>query len=245
MTHSSDPSRIAACTTGQLDVWRTPRRHSEPPSTRVTASSATCSRPTMARPWCFTTTGSIAWLPRPVPSPPTRRRCCPGSATRDWIRGFSTFAQFLDLVDGRVPLLVEVKGRKSGTDAAFLEKIARQARTYAGPIALMSFNRAVVAALGERAPKIPRGAIVGGQTGPRELVGRKRKAARKRGGLARVRIGTRQRRLLRRRRETGGGGAKMDVPPRARSAAVHVDRENTQAARGGGTLGRCAYFRRL
>ena len=74
-----------------------------------------------------------------------------------------TFAQFLDLVDGRVPLLVEVKGKKSGTDAAFLEKIARQARAYDGPIALMSFNRAIVAALGERAPTIPRGAIVGGQ----------------------------------------------------------------------------------
>jgi glycerophosphoryl diester phosphodiesterase len=74
-----------------------------------------------------------------------------------------TFAQFLELVGGRVPLLVEVKGKKSGTDAAFLEKIARQARAYEGPIALMSFNRAVVTALGERAPNIPRGAIIGGQ----------------------------------------------------------------------------------
>jgi glycerophosphoryl diester phosphodiesterase len=74
-----------------------------------------------------------------------------------------TFAQFLELVDGRVPLLVEVKGRKAGVDAAFVEKIARQARAYEGPIALMSFNRAIVMALGERAPKIPRGEIVGGQ----------------------------------------------------------------------------------
>ena len=74
-----------------------------------------------------------------------------------------TFAQLLDLVGGCVPLLVEVKGRKSGTDAAFLENIARQARAYAGPIALMSFERTVVAALGERAPKVPLGAIVGGQ----------------------------------------------------------------------------------
>ena len=74
-----------------------------------------------------------------------------------------TFAQFLDLVGGRVPVLVEVKGKKSGTDTVFLEKIARQARAYDGPIALMSFSRAIVAALGERAPTIPRGAIVGGQ----------------------------------------------------------------------------------
>ena len=74
-----------------------------------------------------------------------------------------TFAQFLELVDGRVPLLVEVKGKKAGVDAAFVEKIARQARGYEGPIALMSFNRAIVMALSERAPKIPRGEIVGGQ----------------------------------------------------------------------------------
>ncbi len=74
-----------------------------------------------------------------------------------------TFAQFLDLVDGRVPLLVEVKGKKSGVDATFVEKIARQARGYEGPIALMSFNRKIVMALGERAPEIPRGEIVGGQ----------------------------------------------------------------------------------
>ena len=74
-----------------------------------------------------------------------------------------TFAQFLDLVDGRVPLLVEVKGKKAGVDAAFVEKIARQARGYEGPIALMSFNRKIVMALGERAPKVPRGEIVGGQ----------------------------------------------------------------------------------
>lgn len=73
-----------------------------------------------------------------------------------------TFAQFLELVDGRVPLLVEVKGKKSGVDTDFVERIARQARKYEGPIALMSFNRAIVAALAERAPKIPRGEIVGG-----------------------------------------------------------------------------------
>lgn len=74
-----------------------------------------------------------------------------------------SFAQFLELVDGRVPLFVEVKGKKAGVDAAFIEKIARQARAYKGPIALMSFNRSIVAALGERAPHIPRGAVVGGQ----------------------------------------------------------------------------------
>jgi glycerophosphoryl diester phosphodiesterase len=74
-----------------------------------------------------------------------------------------TFAQFLELVGGRVPLLVEVKGKGRAPDAAYMEKIARLARAYHGPVALMSFNRYIVAALGERAPKIPRGAVIGGQ----------------------------------------------------------------------------------
>jgi glycerophosphoryl diester phosphodiesterase len=74
-----------------------------------------------------------------------------------------TFAQFLELVDGRVPLLVEIKGNSAGANAAFLEKIARLARGYRGPVALMSFDTAIVESIGERAPKIPRGAVVGGQ----------------------------------------------------------------------------------
>ena len=229
-THSSDRSPIAACMTEPWDAWRTRRRPSEPPSTRATASSATCRRPTTARPWCSTTRSSTAWSRPPARSPPTRRRCSPASATRGRTQKILTFAQFLDLVDGRVPLLVEVKGKKAGADAAFLEKIARQARAYEGPIALMSFDRAIVAALGERAPTIPRGAIVGGQQLLASLWAGSEQDARKRRGLARVRIGTRQRRLLRRRREAGGGGAKVDVAPRAGSAAVHLDRANAAAA---------------
>ena len=93
--------------------------------------------------------------------------CSPAMLARFHYKGSDqkilTFAQFLELVDGRVPLLVEVKGKKAGVDAAFLEKVARQARGYEGPIALMSFNRKIVMALGERAPKVPRGEIVGGQ----------------------------------------------------------------------------------
>lgn len=73
-----------------------------------------------------------------------------------------SFAQLLDLVAGRVPLLVEVK--RNGTPRpGFLESIARQASAYAGPIALMSFDRASVAAFGELAPNVPRGAIIGGR----------------------------------------------------------------------------------
>jgi glycerophosphoryl diester phosphodiesterase len=73
-----------------------------------------------------------------------------------------SFAQLLDLVDGRVPLLVEVK-RNGVVPAKFLESIARQASAYKGPIALMSFDRRTVAALGELAPTVPRGSIIGGR----------------------------------------------------------------------------------
>jgi glycerophosphoryl diester phosphodiesterase len=74
-----------------------------------------------------------------------------------------SFAAFLDLVDRRVPLLVEIKNKSQRLNAPFLEEIARQAIAYKGPIALMSFNSTVVAALAELAPKVPRGLIVGGQ----------------------------------------------------------------------------------
>jgi glycerophosphoryl diester phosphodiesterase len=72
------------------------------------------------------------------------------------------FAQLLDLVGGRVPLLVEVK-RNGAPVRSFLESIARQASAYRGPIALMSFDRRTIAALGEVAPKVPRGAVIGGR----------------------------------------------------------------------------------
>jgi glycerophosphoryl diester phosphodiesterase len=71
-----------------------------------------------------------------------------------------TFAQLLALVDGQVPLLVEVK-RAGRLRPGFLENIARQAAAYKGPIALMSFDRTVVTSLGTLAPSVPRGALVG------------------------------------------------------------------------------------
>ena len=72
-----------------------------------------------------------------------------------------TFAEFLDLVGGRVPLLIEVKTNGSAAPKSFLDKIARQARAYKGPIALMSFSGEVVAELGRLAPTVPRGLVVG------------------------------------------------------------------------------------
>jgi glycerophosphoryl diester phosphodiesterase len=72
-----------------------------------------------------------------------------------------TFAGFLDLVGGRVPLLVEVKTNSATPLETFLDRIARQARAYKGPIALMSFDRDVVTALAKLAPTVPRGPVIG------------------------------------------------------------------------------------
>lgn len=72
-----------------------------------------------------------------------------------------SFAEFLHLVAGRVPLLVEVKNAGVPPRADYLGKVAEQADAYSGPIALMSFDAAFVAALGRLAPKIPRGLITG------------------------------------------------------------------------------------
>lgn len=71
------------------------------------------------------------------------------------------FAEFLELVDGRVPLLVEVKGDGRRLHTAFLANVAMLGRRYKGPIALMSFDRNIVSALGDRARRVPRGAVVG------------------------------------------------------------------------------------
>jgi glycerophosphoryl diester phosphodiesterase len=72
-----------------------------------------------------------------------------------------TLVEFLDLVAGQVPLLVEVKINSATPVEPFLDRIARQARAYQGPIGLMSFDRAVVAALAKLAPTVPRGPVIG------------------------------------------------------------------------------------
>ena len=72
-----------------------------------------------------------------------------------------TFAELLELVGGRAPLLVEVKVKGRAPPGNFLDRIARQARAYKGPVALMSFNGDVVAELGRLAPTVPRGLVVG------------------------------------------------------------------------------------
>jgi glycerophosphoryl diester phosphodiesterase len=71
-------------------------------------------------------------------------------------------AELFELVGGRVPLLVEIKSEWDAPDARYLDAIAKLARAYKGPVALMSFDPAVIVGIRARAPEIPRG-IVSGQ----------------------------------------------------------------------------------
>jgi glycerophosphoryl diester phosphodiesterase len=72
-----------------------------------------------------------------------------------------TFDDLLQLVRGRVPLLVEIKSEWESPDPAFLAEIARLSLAYQGPIALMSFDPAVLVGLRALAPAIPRGIVSG------------------------------------------------------------------------------------
>jgi glycerophosphoryl diester phosphodiesterase len=77
------------------------------------------------------------------------------------ITGILTFAGLLDFIGGRVPLLVEVKSEWGPPVPNFVDKIADLANAYDGPIALMSFDPAVMATLKKLAPEVPRGIVSG------------------------------------------------------------------------------------
>ncbi len=75
--------------------------------------------------------------------------------------GIITFADFLHMVGGQVPLLVEIKTEWRPMPVAFLRQIAELCRAYQGPLALMSFDPAVMVAMRDLAPGIPRGIVAG------------------------------------------------------------------------------------
>jgi glycerophosphoryl diester phosphodiesterase len=83
--------------------------------------------------------------------------------------GMLTLQDLLALVQGRTPLLVEVKQYRGPSPANFLDNIARQAGAYQGPLALMSFEPSTVAALGKLAPTVPRGLVVDTEQLPRQF----------------------------------------------------------------------------
>jgi glycerophosphoryl diester phosphodiesterase len=69
-----------------------------------------------------------------------------------------TLGELLDLVSGRVPLLLELKSRFDG-DARLPGRVAAVTQSYAGPVAAMSFDPRQVEALRAVAPGLPRGLV--------------------------------------------------------------------------------------
>lgn len=79
--------------------------------------------------------------------------------------GVPSFAEVLDLVGGRAPLLVELKdqhGQMGVTDDALEQATAADLEGYEGPLALMSFNPNMVGRMAELAPAWPRGIVTCG-----------------------------------------------------------------------------------
>lgn len=91
-----------------------------------------------------------------------------------------TLAGLLDLVRGRVPLFIEIKSEWKPPNHVFLSEVARLVSAYKGPVALMSFDPAVMAKIRTLSPDIPRG-IVSGSYADLETrthhIGQKRAAA--------------------------------------------------------------------
>lgn len=80
-------------------------------------------------------------------------------AMKDTSDRIPTLAAFIELIGGKVPLVVEIKSRFDG-DLRLTRRTAEIVARYpAHPIALKSFDPAVVAALRELAPDRPRGIV--------------------------------------------------------------------------------------
>jgi glycerophosphoryl diester phosphodiesterase len=71
-----------------------------------------------------------------------------------------TLAEVLALIDGKVPLLIEIKDQSlvmAPTDGRLEEATATTLQGYKGDVALMSFNPAAVHHMARLAPHLPRG----------------------------------------------------------------------------------------
>lgn len=74
-----------------------------------------------------------------------------------------TLEQLLDLVDGKVPLVIELKGIP-GYDNDLVSAVAGQLDRYSGPAAIMSFDHWLVRLFPQYAPHIPCGLTALGTT---------------------------------------------------------------------------------
>jgi len=73
-----------------------------------------------------------------------------------------TFAGFLDHIGGKVPLIVEIKSRFDG-DMRLTRRVCEVIAGYSGPLAIKSFDPAVIATVREIAPNVPRGIVAESQ----------------------------------------------------------------------------------
>lgn len=64
--------------------------------------------------------------------------------------------ELLDLIDGRVPLIIEVKGTP-GHDDGLVKKTAKELENYQGHAAIMSFDHHIIRQFASDAPGIPAG----------------------------------------------------------------------------------------
>lgn len=69
-----------------------------------------------------------------------------------------TLGDLCDLVAGRATLVIELKSEFDG-DTRLVQRAAEVLQRYAGPVAVMSFDPAMVAALRAIAPGLPRGIV--------------------------------------------------------------------------------------
>ncbi len=110
------------------------------------------------------TLGRLTERTEPISSlPPAELKAAAFKATPARMQ---TFAELLEQVDGRVPLIVEIKSDARPAPEAFEPRIAAIARAYKGPIALKSFDPYVIIRMRRLAPGIPRGIVSGGWRGP-------------------------------------------------------------------------------
>lgn len=69
-----------------------------------------------------------------------------------------TLSAFLQLLAGRVPLVLEIKSRFDG-DTRLTDRVAAVVMGYEGPVAIKSFDPAIVARLRQLTPDRPRGIV--------------------------------------------------------------------------------------